>query len=1112
MPVTSTTLASVNVFQFSGAVTDAEIKAAFASTIVNGVYVLNRAIYLDNTADLTGMTGGLLVDFGTQVLPGFILHTGRDKTKSTFKNFTFLVRTGLSVGNRSSFVRTFNGTALGSTLDDGDGISQDGGGFVYGVPGNPGGGDPRYLLELPFSDIGNITTYSQEFTEQELQILVSQSKVLKGLILEKVYGFPQIFTILSSVNVVVYRSTQNTQSTVGGGLIPIRLYPTPALSGRYAAVCYVDSYVTRNNADISTRLIDTFSSSATNRSHVTILNNYTRETWFGTTKTNFSVSNWAGTNTIYGGVLKKLQFVGGAGGVVRAYDSRSTTAAQKCKFAETGFVDFLDTDIAPTTDSEGKMQITHIGAIATGSAASIVRYTGQRFTFQKFGSRVQVSTVDMTSGDNDLSAFTPVTLTTQNGLVRDLAAITAATSMEAYRELLEELHAMAITLIGSASYNAPFGGNLFELSGNQLNTAFTSVLVDKTAAQKISYNATTGALIIKSDTLASSTSVTQWSNSTGPITTANGATITGVYADSVGQRVRVFGLDPEDFGVTWYLRHRLKGTTEWTNLSGTGNQTLVILTAGEYEFQARVPGYDWDDAEIDTTISLSLDMALRYQVSANNTPQYTMVYDAVLEAIFAFDPSVNKVAVSNTTSGILSPGFAELYQATQRIQHIPALVWTWESPVAANATSQKILIPTGNPISMFLTDESTNSVKITCPVIHADSGSSADDRVRGNPSGYSIILGSPATAESAGLANQIISSLGGPNYDSANHGLSVIKNDQDLAKAVLDLVKSAVDAIKPRTDLIPDEPAAVGDAMTLTAEYDAAKTAATQSSVDMAMEAVFNLGTPLQAADYIAPANDSIAEVKAKTDLIPANPAAVGDAMTLTTAYDAAKTAATQTSVDDIASEVSSVKATVEALDLSGVATQASVDALGSPLQADDYVASPTASEIATQVELAIINEDDGQAVLQAIADQIANENISATAIATAVRNELATELGRIDVASSTLATATQVGAPLQASAYVEPANSDIAYIKAAVDELENTDISTLATSAELGEVKTVVDTLATSAELGEVKTLVENLENTDISTLATRADVEVLNAGVKNASLLIPHTGNLPS
>ena len=41
-------------------------------------------------------------------------------------------------------------------------------------------------------------------------------------------------------------------------------------------------------------------------------------------------------------------------------------------------------------------------------------------------------------------------------------------------------------------------------------------------------------------------------------------------------------------------------------------------------------------------------------------------------------------------------------------------------------------------------------------------------------------------------------------------------------------------------------------------------------------------------------------DIKAKTDNLPASPAAVGSAMTLTSAYDAAKTAATQASVDTI--------------------------------------------------------------------------------------------------------------------------------------------------------------------------------------------------------------------
>lgn len=57
-----------------------------------------------------------------------------------------------------------------------------------------------------------------------------------------------------------------------------------------------------------------------------------------------------------------------------------------------------------------------------------------------------------------------------------------------------------------------------------------------------------------------------------------------------------------------------------------------------------------------------------------------------------------------------------------------------------------------------------------------------------------------------------------------------------------------------------------------------------------------------------------IADIKAKTDLIPASPAAVGSAMTLTAAYDAAKTAATQASVDTVDTVVDAVKAKTDSL------------------------------------------------------------------------------------------------------------------------------------------------------------------------------------------------------
>jgi hypothetical protein len=51
------------------------------------------------------------------------------------------------------------------------------------------------------------------------------------------------------------------------------------------------------------------------------------------------------------------------------------------------------------------------------------------------------------------------------------------------------------------------------------------------------------------------------------------------------------------------------------------------------------------------------------------------------------------------------------------------------------------------------------------------------------------------------------------------------------------------------------------------------------------------VGSRLAESSYTAPANADISAIKAKTDALPAQPAAVGSAMTLTVAYDAAKTA-----------------------------------------------------------------------------------------------------------------------------------------------------------------------------------------------------------------------------
>jgi hypothetical protein len=104
----------------------------------------------------------------------------------------------------------------------------------------------------------------------------------------------------------------------------------------------------------------------------------------------------------------------------------------------------------------------------------------------------------------------------------------------------------------------------------------------------------------------------------------------------------------------------------------------------------------------------------------------------------------------------------------------------------------------------------------------------------------------------------------------------------------------SITAIKAKTDTLVNGPTLVQiEGSTVLAKEATLASKASQASVTA-------LGTPMQASSYTAPDNISIAAIKVKTDVIPASPAAVGSAMTLSPAYDAAKTAATQTSVNAI--------------------------------------------------------------------------------------------------------------------------------------------------------------------------------------------------------------------
>lgn len=565
MPVTSTTLAGVNVWRLSGAVTDAELKTAWSALVVFNRYKIGRSIYIDNTANLTGLRGSFYVDMEANSI---ILHTGRNKANTVFNNFEFVQTVGLSVANRNNFVRTTNGTTITTTSVDG--IDMKGGAMIYAVTGNPGGADPRYLNEMIFGSLDGTLITSAAFTELEIEP-TSYGRIWKGLTLQKVAGFPILSDASGTQRQVVYRSSLNTEGTQR----IVRPYYNNS-------ICYVSSFVRRNGIAVTASLMDTYGSTGT--AVVMVLNSWLDESWFGASKTTLTAANWSANNRVIGGVLKKILVQPST--LINVYDSRSTTAPAKSTFSETTS-DFLSGTTGTTSDaSTGQASIVVVGAIATGSTVAITRYTGQKFTLQKFGYEVQVITPDMTFGDDDLSAFSPIVMNLQDGITRTQAIINAATLINSYTELVEELHVLAIGLVGAASYNAFKNGNLFEFTGSELITNFSVVNINKTATSKIAYNSTTNTLTIKSNVLTGGEIL--WKNSNGVISTSNGAILQGSIEDLNGDSSLTIEGGSGNFTL-WKIPTATSEDSFATgvNLGNFGNVTVRFTSASGFKIVVR---------------------------------------------------------------------------------------------------------------------------------------------------------------------------------------------------------------------------------------------------------------------------------------------------------------------------------------------------------------------------------------------------------------------------------------------------------------------------------------------------------------------------------------------
>jgi hypothetical protein len=204
------------------------------------------------------------------------------------------------------------------------------------------------------------------------------------------------------------------------------------------------------------------------------------------------------------------------------------------------------------------------------------------------------------------------------------------------------------------------------------------------------------------------------------------------------------------------------------------------------------------------------------------------------------------------------------------------------------------------------------------------------------------------------------------------------------------------------------------------------------------------------------------------------------------------------------------------------LAKKAQIDALGTPMQADDYEAPDNATiELIKDKVDTLYSYDD--TVIEGKLDDIYFQTGQISVKVHELDNYDDTTLqGKVDA----------LGTPLQASSYEAPDNATIGQIKDQVDTLYNYDDTILETKVEniwvqTGSISLQVDALGTplqaddyiapdNTKIGQIKTKVDTLANYNDSTLqakvdniqstgATKADLIKLNENVIDASLFFP-------
>jgi hypothetical protein len=224
-----------------------------------------------------------------------------------------------------------------------------------------------------------------------------------------------------------------------------------------------------------------------------------------------------------------------------------------------------------------------------------------------------------------------------------------------------------------------------------------------------------------------------------------------------------------------------------------------------------------------------------------------------------------------------------------------------------------------------------------------------------------------------------------------------------------------------------------------TAPTSAPTAAAVASAVRTELTEISNLdasvSSRLASASYTAPANSDISAIKSKTDNLPASPAAVSDI--------------------------------------------------------------PTTAQIATAVEGSLLNEADGQAVLNALVGAIGNQNVDEIALVAAIRSDLERSGGKLDsIPTDAAPSASSVASAVWSASTKEITGGTVTTLTNSPDVPTESEIAAQVRtelSVELGRIDAAISSrLAPSGTLATVTTLTNAPTVPSAAAIADEVRVEL--------------------